>query len=244
MVMDGLDADGGTKRTSTLYGVLGDRINLIARWRGFWRLLPIAAVFLILLNVPAQARQIKLLAFGDSLTAGYGLPKADGFTEQLQNALRAEGQVGGRDVVVINAGVSGDTSAGGRSRLGWALADKPDAVLLELGANDGLRGIDPEVTRVNLDAILSRLATLGIPVLFAGMKAPPNLGEDYGREYRAVFSDLSARHDVLFYPFFLEGVAGKPALNQDDGIHPNSEGVAAVVARILPTTRELLALVR
>ena len=234
---------------------MGDRINLIAQWRGIWRLLPVAAIFLILLDTPAQAQQIKFLAFGDSLTAGYGLAKAEGFTEQLQNALRSDGQAGkqtegqvgrqaGRDIVVINAGVSGDTSAGGRSRLGWALADKPDAVLLELGANDGLRGIDPKVTRENLDAILSRLAALKIPVLLAGMKAPPNLGEDYGREYSAVFNDLSARYDVVFYPFFLEGVAGKPALNQDDGIHPNPEGVAAVVARILPAVRELLARVR
>jgi acyl-CoA thioesterase-1 len=244
MVMNSLDTDRGTMRSLTLYGALVYRINLIVRWWGFWRFFPVATVFLVLLGMPAQAREIKLLAFGDSLTAGYGLPKDDGFTEQLQNALQAEGQVGGRDVVVINAGVSGDTSAGGRSRLGWALADKPDAVLLELGANDGLRGLDPKVTHENLDAILSRLAALGIPVLFVGMKAPPNLGEDYGREYRAVFSELSARYDVVFYPFFLEGVAGKPALNQDDGIHPNPKGVATVVARILPAARELLALVR
>lgn len=184
----------------------------------------------------AEAKEIKLLALGDSLTAGYGLPKKEGFAEQLQAALRAEG----REVLVINAGVSGDTSAGGRARLDWALADRPDAVLLELGANDGLRGIEPRVTRENLDAILGKLSGMSIPVLFAGMRAPPNLGTEYGAEYRAVFEDLAARHDVVFYRFFLEGVAGDPALNQGDGIHPNPEGVAVVVERILPSVREIL----
>lgn len=179
---------------------------------------------------------MKLLAFGDSLTAGYGLPRAEGFTERLQATLRDEGH----EVLVINAGVSGDTSAGGRARLDWALADRPDAVLLELGANDGLRGIEPKVTRENLDAILGKLAAEGIPILFAGMRAPPNLGREYGVEYSAVFEDLAVRHDVVFYPFFLEGVAGDPALNQADGIHPNPAGVTVVVAGILPAVRELL----
>lgn len=195
------------------------------------------AVTVLAFQSEVAAREIKLLALGDSLTAGYGLPKAEGFTERLQAALRAEG----RDIRVINAGVSGDTSAGGRSRLDWALADKPDAVLLELGANDGLRGIEPRVTRDNLDAILGKLSGMGIPILFAGMRAPPNLGEEYGAEYSAVFKDLSARHDVVFYPFFLDGVAGIPALNQVDGIHPNPEGVAVVVARIMPAVLEVLA---
>ena len=180
---------------------------------------------------------MKILAVGDSLTAGYGLPKADGFTEQLQNALRAEG----REVLVINAGVSGDTSAGGRARLDWALADKPDTILLELGANDGLRGIDPKVTRENLDAILGKLTGLGIPVLFAGMRAPPNLGEEYGAEYEVVFTGLAAKYDVVFYPFFLDGVAGDPGLNQKDGIHPNAKGVAVIVTRILPAVYEVMA---
>lgn len=217
-------------------------INLIARRSVNRRVsgpavLALLAVMMFANQSEAAAREIKLLALGDSLTAGYGLPRAEGFTERLQAALRAEG----RDIRVINAGVSGDTSAGGRARLDWALADKPDAVLLELGANDGLRGIEPRVTRENLDAVLGKLSGKGIPILFAGMRAPPNLGEEYGAEYRAVFKDLSARHDVVFYPFFLDGVVGIPALNQSDGIHPNAEGVAVVVERIMPAVLEVLA---
>jgi len=216
---------------------LGRLIKRFASSRG-----GISRVFVLLAALSAapatlaEAREIKILALGDSLTAGYGLPKTDGFTEQLQAALRAEG----RDVRVINAGVSGDTSAGGRARLDWALADKPDAVILELGANDGLRGIDPKVTRQNLNAILDRFGAMKLPVLFAGMVAPPNLGPEYGAEYAAVFKDLAARYDVIFYPFFLDGVAGKPALNQRDGIHPTKAGAAVIVERILPATRELL----
>lgn len=179
---------------------------------------------------------MKLLAFGDSLTAGYGLPQSDGFTVQLEAALRAEG----RPVTVINAGVSGDTTSGGVSRIDWALADQPDAVLLELGANDGLRGIDPAVTRKNLDILLGRFAADGLPVLFTGMYAPPNFGKEYGEAFRRVFTDLAESHDVVFYPFFLEGVAGDPALNQTDGIHPNANGVRAVVDRILPAVRQVL----
>jgi acyl-CoA thioesterase-1 len=213
-------------------------IKRIARKLRSGAAVPIAlAVALICWAAEADARDIKLLALGDSLTAGYGLAKSDGFTEQLEKALRAEG----RSVRVINAGVSGDTTAGGRARLDWALADKPDAVLLELGANDGLRGIEPRVTRENLAAILDRFEAMGLPVLFAGMRAPPNLGPEYGREYDAVFTDLASRRDVVFYPFFLEGVAGKPDLNQRDGIHPTAEGVAVLVGRILPAVRDLLA---
>ncbi len=212
-------------------------IKRIAPGNGYRRL--ILTVLLVLpfwLQTPAQARELKILALGDSLTAGYGLAKSDGFTEQLEKALHAEGL----EIRVINAGVSGDTSAGGRARLDWALADKPDAVLLELGANDGLRGIEPRVTRDNLEAILAKFAGLKLPVLFAGMRAPPNLGPEYGREYDSVFTDLAARHDVVFYPFFLDGVAGKPELNQRDGIHPTPEGVAVMVERILPSVRALL----
>jgi acyl-CoA thioesterase I len=217
---------------------LGALIKLIAR-RG---VKPLAIFALLACSVlgsqtGVEAREIKILALGDSLTAGYGLPKSEGFTERLQDALRAEG----RNVLVINAGVSGDTSSGGHARLDWALADKPDALLLELGANDGLRGMEPKVTRANLDAILDKLTGMGIPVLFAGMRAPPNLGEEYGAEYSAVFTDLAAKYGVVFYPFFLDGVAGDPALNQPDGIHPNPDGVAIVVERILPAVRKVLA---
>jgi len=185
----------------------------------------------------AQAASIRLLILGDSLTAGYGLPPGQGFVPKLQSALRARG----RDVQVLDGGVSGDTSAGGLARLDWALADRPQAVVVELGGNDGLRGLDPQQTRANLAAILDRLAARNIPVLLAGMLAPPNLGADYGREFAAVFRRLAEeRPDVLFYPFFLDGVAADPALNQPDGIHPNARGVEEIVRRILPSVEALL----
>jgi acyl-CoA thioesterase-1 len=145
-------------------------------------------------------------------------------------------------VVVQDAGVSGDTSAGGLSRLDWALAEAPDAAMVELGGNDGLRGLPPAARRANLAAILDRLASKGLPVLLAGMLAPPNLGAEYGREFAAVFRDLAeARPAVIFYPFFLEGVASEPGLNQPDGIHPNAAGVGVIVARLLPALETLLA---
>ncbi|MEQ9170016.1 MAG: arylesterase [Rhodospirillales bacterium] len=188
--------------------------------------------------MPAGAAPpLRLLVLGDSLTAGYGLNAEDGFTAQLQAALKTEG----RDVTVLNAGVSGDTTAGGRARIGWALGDKPDAVIVELGANDGLRGLDPKATFDNLDAVISDIRTAGLPVLLTGMLAPPNLGRDYADDFNAVYPRLAEKHDVLFYPFFLAGVAARPELNQDDGIHPNAKGVAAVVARILPYVLDLLA---
>ena len=186
----------------------------------------------------AERQPIKLLALGDSLTAGYGLPSGEGFVPQLQMTLRARG----RQVVVQDAGVSGDTSAGGLSRLDWALAEAPDAAMVELGGNDGLRGLPPATTRANLAAILDRLASKGLPVLLAGMLAPPNLGAEYGREFAAVFRDLAeARPAVIFYPFFLDGVASAPGLNQPDGIHPNAAGVGVIVARLLPALETLLA---
>ena len=200
-----------------------------------------AAVFLLALLWFAPAASAapppRLLVLGDSLTAGYGLKAEDGFTAQLQAALKDAG----RDVVVLNAGVSGDTTAGGRARIGWALGDKPDAVIVELGANDGLRGLDPKATFDNLDAIIADIRRAGLPVLLTGMLAPPNLGRDYADDFNAVFPRLAEKHDVLFYPFFLAGVAAKPDLNQDDGIHPNPKGVRAVVDRILPYVLDLLA---
>lgn len=189
----------------------------------------------------AQAAPIRLMALGDSLTAGYGLPPGQGFVPQLQAALAARPGTH-RPVRVLDAGVSGDTTAGGLARLDWALAERPDAVILELGGNDGLRGLPPAQTHANLDAILDRLAARRIPVLLAGMLAPPNLGADYGREFAEVFRRLAqARPDVVFYPFFLEGVAGEAALNQADRIHPNAAGVAEIVRRILPAVEALLA---
>jgi len=187
-------------------------------------------------GAPAGAEPVRLMAFGDSLTHGYGLPAGETFPEQLEAALQAQGL----DVTVINAGNSGDTTAGGLARLDWALADDPDAVLLELGANDGLRGLDPAATYDNLDAIMAKLKAEGLPVLIAGMLAPPNLGREYGEAFNKVYPRLAKQHDVPLYPFFLDGVAMEPALNQADGIHPNAEGVAEIVARITPHVVRLL----
>lgn len=185
----------------------------------------------------AFADEIRLLAFGDSLSAGYGLAAGEGFADRLEGALREEGM----DVVVLNGGVSGDTTAGGLARLDWMLSDQPDAVIVELGANDGLRGLDPDETQANLDAILNKLNERNIPVLLAGMIAPPNMGSEYGEDFNRIYPLLAKRYDVVFYPFFLEGAAGIPELNQEDAIHPNAKGVAEIVRRILPSVKELLA---
>ena len=186
--------------------------------------------------VTSHARELKLLAFGDSLIAGYGLPKKDGFSDQLEAAFNEAGT----RLKVINAGVSGDTSAGGLSRIDWALGANPDAILLELGANDSLRGIDPSITKMNLQKILTKLEKTGVPILFAGMVAPPNMGKEYGLEFEKAYLELAEANEVIFYPFFLEGVAGVPELNQEDGIHPNKEGVLKIVKKIAPFVRELL----
>ena len=184
----------------------------------------------------AAAPPVKILVLGDSLSAGYNLPTDQSFPSQLEKALRA----GGLHVDVINAGVSGDTSAGGRARLEWALKAKPDVAILELGANDGLRGLDPAQTFANLDAIVTRLKRDDIRVLVAGMLAPPNLGRGYGEEFAAVFPKLAEKHQVPLYPFFLDGVAANPALNLADGMHPNGKGVAVIVDKVLPYVQPLL----
>jgi acyl-CoA thioesterase-1 len=184
----------------------------------------------------AAAEPVRILVLGDSLTAGYGLPPDEGFTARLQARLRDRGY----DARVFNGGVSGDTSAGGLARLDWALADEPDIAIVELGANDGLRGLDPAALSANLDAILQRLRAADVRVLLAGMRAPPNLGRDYEAAFNRVFPALAEKHDVAFYPFFLEGVAARPALNQPDGIHPNRAGVAVIVDRITPYVVRLL----
>jgi acyl-CoA thioesterase-1 len=186
---------------------------------------------------PARAAPVRLLVLGDSLAAGYGLPHAEGFQAQLAAALAKAGH----PVTIIDGAVSGDTTAGGRARLDWVLADGADAAIVELGGNDGLRAIDPADTEANLTAILDALAARGVKVLLCGMLAPPNLGPDYDAAFKAVFARLGARPGILFDPFFLQGIAGDPALNQPDGIHPNAEGVRRNVARLLPLVEKLLA---
>ena len=187
---------------------------------------------------PAAARELRLMMLGDSITAAYGLARNQGLPARLEAALRERG----RQVRVIDAGVSGDTTAGGRARLAWALADRPDAVIVALGGNDGLRGIEPRSTAANVNAILDALKQRNLPVMLAGMLAPPNLGADYGREFSATFTTIAAaRPEVVFYPFLLDGVAGDPAMNQPDRIHPNEAGVAELVRRMLPSVESLLA---
>lgn len=177
-----------------------------------------------------------LVLFGDSLMAGYGLDHENGFAPKLEAALKEAGH----DVRVINSSVSGDTTAAGLARLDWALVEKPDAVLLELGANDALRGMEPSQTRENLAEILEKLRGMDVDVLLAGMMAPPNMGTAYGDEFNSIYPDLASRYQVDFYPFFLEGVAAEPELNQDDGMHPNADGVDVIVKRILPDVVDLL----
>ena len=185
----------------------------------------------------SQAAPVRLLVLGDSLSAGYGLARADSFEAQLAAALRASG----RNVAIVDGAVSGDTSAGGLARLDWALGDSADAAIVEIGANDGLRGVDPAETEKNISAILDRLAALHIPTLLTGMYAMPNLGPDYAAEFRAVFDRLGKRPDVLYDPFFLTDVATVPSLNQPDRLHPNAEGVRHIVGRLLPLVERLLA---
>ncbi|MGE0148604.1 MAG: arylesterase [Parvibaculaceae bacterium] len=185
---------------------------------------------------PLRAQTIHILAFGDSLTAGLGLEPGQAFPARLEAALEARGH----DIVISNAGVSGDTATAAAERLEWSLAPDIDGVIVELGANDALRGIAPEATERALDGILAELRRRRLPVLFAGMLAPRNLGADYGKRFDAIFPRLAAKHGVLFYPFFLDGVAAEPAFNQPDGLHPNSKGVDMIVQRILPITEDLL----
>ncbi len=187
-------------------------------------------------SAPAAARVPEILAFGDSLTAGLGLPPEAAFPSRLEARLRAEG-VGWH---VVNAGVSGDTTAGGLARLDWALADKPAIVLLELGANDALRGIDPKDVRANLDQMIEKIQASGAKLLLMGMRAPPNWGEDYQHQFDRIYPELARAHGVTLYPFFLEGVAMDPKLNQPDGLHPNEAGVAALVDRIAPVVARLI----
>jgi acyl-CoA thioesterase I len=187
--------------------------------------------------LPALAETKRVVAFGDSLSAGYNLAEAEGFPKQLEAALKAKGL----DVIVENASVSGDTSTGGLERLDWSVADGTALVILELGGNDALRGIDPALTRSNIDAMLMRLKARNIPVVLAGMLAPPNMGESYATPFNAIFPDMAAKHGVPLYPFFLDGVMTVRELMLDDGIHPNAKGVALIVEGIAPMVAEALA---
>ena len=183
-----------------------------------------------------MARVPVILDFGDSLTAGYGVPAAQAFPARLEAWLHERG-IAAR---VVNAGVSGDTTAGGLARLDWALADKPDLVILALGANDALRGIEPSTVRDNLDKMIGKVQATGAKVLLLGMLAPPNLGEEYKRAFDQIFPELADLHHLPLYPFFLEGVAMNPELNQPDGLHPNEKGVAVLVDRIAPVVAGLI----
>jgi acyl-CoA thioesterase-1 len=195
-----------------------------------------------LVGAPAQAadRALKIVAFGDSLTAGLGLPAGAAFPARLEAALKAKGHA----VAIVNAGVSGDTASGGLGRLDWSVPDDTDAVILELGANDALRGVDPKITKAALDAILGKLDARHVPVLLAGMAAPRNMGADYASAFDAIYPTLASTHRVVFYPFFLQGVATDPKLNQGDGLHPTAAGVDVIVARILPGVEALIARAR
>jgi acyl-CoA thioesterase-1 len=191
----------------------------------------------LLLAAPVDAQPLRILALGTSLTQGYGLPPGTEFTTQLEAALKANGV----DARIENAGVSGDTSAGGLSRLDWSLADHPEAAIVELGSNDMLRGIPPAETEKNLRAILSRLQKAHVAVLLTGMMAQRNLGADYAKEFDGIYPRLAKDYNVVFYPFILDGVALNPKLNQADGMHPNPAGVKVIVARIMPYVKKMLA---
>ncbi len=197
---------------------------------------PIVTLVLVCLCSAANAAPVKIMAFGDSLFAGYGVADADNIPTQLEQALKADGH----DVTMINAAVSGDTTADGLARLDWSLSEKPDLILLELGANDALRALDPDMARANLDRILARLKAANIPVLICGMIAPRNLGPAYAAKFDPIFADLAAKYNAPLYPFILDGVALDPSLNQADGIHPNPQGVKIVVKRLTPYVEKAL----
>ncbi len=206
----------------------------------FKRAAVIVAAILTLASGSVCAAPVKILAFGTSLTQGYGLPPGTEYTTVLQEKLKAVGV----DARIVNAGVSGDTSADGLSRLDWSLADKPQAAIVEMGSNDALRGLAPAQTEKNLNAILAKLKAAHVAVLFCGMHAPRNLGPEYAAQFDAIYPKLAKQYGVLFYPFILDGVALNPKLNQADGIHPNPAGVKIIVSRILPYVQKLIAVRR
>jgi acyl-CoA thioesterase-1 len=204
--------------------------------------LALVTIFCALAPVGGQAADgpVKIVVLGDSLSAGYGLPAQAAFPAKLADALKAKGVA----VTIANAGVSGDTASGGLGRLDWSVPDGTEAVILELGANDALRGLDTNVTKKALESALNKLKDRHIAVLLAGMRAPRNLGADFVRSFDAIYPALASTQAVVFYPFFLEGVAADPKLNQADGVHPTAAGVDVIVARILPKVEELIAVAR
>ena len=210
------------------YGGFAAAVN--SRIAAFAALILCVAAALASPMAHAQTEPVKLAILGDSLAAGYGLPPAQAFPVRLQAALKEKG----RNVTVINHGVSGDTTAGGLERIDWMMADKPDIVMVELGGNDMLRALDPASTEKNLDAILGKLKETGATVWLVGMLAPRNFGPEYVKQFDGIFKKLADKHGVPLYPFFLDGVAQDPALNQPDGIHPNAKGVDIVVDRMMP----------
>jgi acyl-CoA thioesterase-1 len=198
----------------------------------------VAGLLLVPLHtIRAEQGGAIIVALGDSLTAGLGLSQDQSFPAQLEAALKASG----KDVTVVNAGVSGDTAQAALARLDWALPDNASAVIIELGGNDALQGIPPEGTKQALQTIIEKVKARGLPILLAGQEAPRNMGKDYVEEFRAIYADLAKRNDLVFYPFFLDGVALNDGLMQGDGIHPNAQGVKAIVANMLPKVEELLA---
>ena len=204
--------------------------------KGFQRVF-LALTMTIALSSAARAETISLVGFGDSLMAGYQLPPQDAFPARLEKALKEKGL----DVTIANAGVSGDTSSGGLARIDWSVPDGTKGVILELGANDALRGIPPEETRKNIEAMITRLKDRGIPVLLAGMMAPPNMGADYAARFNPIFPELAKKYGLELYPFFLDGVAIDAALKLEDGMHPNSQGIGKMVERFLPVAERFIA---
>jgi acyl-CoA thioesterase-1 len=200
----------------------------------------LAAAFAYGAIAAPPGQPLRIVVLGDSLVAGFGIKPSEAFPAQLERALKERGHA----VEVINAGVSGDTTAGGLERLRWAVPEHTGAVILELGANDALRGLDPGRAKANLDKIITTLKASGAEVLLAGMLAPRNLGVTYTRAFDAIYPELAAKHGLILYPFFLEGVAMSTKLNLDDGLHPNSRGVAEITKSILPSVEQLIERVR
>lgn len=206
------------------------------KFKAVWLHVIVIAGTIVALLSPVQAKTLQIVGFGDSLMAGYQLAPSESYTAQLEKALKAKGY----DLAITNAGVSGDTTSGGLARLDWSIPDGTDAVILELGANDALRGVSPDQTEKNLDAMLARLKERKIPVLLAGMIAPPNMGGDYAERFNGMYAKLSQKYGVALYPFFLDGVVTQANLQLEDGMHPNAKGVAVMVERSLPTLESFL----